>query len=353
MAAQSVAGIDHDPASGDRLRGGRAADEQTRRDAGVSSPDRAAGVAFDRVAEAIRWLDDHAVEQPSLAELARALHVSPAHLQRQFTRLAGTSPKRFVRWLTADAARRLLRERATTLATAEAVGLSSTGRLHDLLVSIDGVTPGEVGADGEGLTIAAGVHPTPLGEAFVAVTERGVCMLRFLDGAPRSGGSGADADGGPGRMPGSGARDGLVHGEAEARAELSAAWPRAQVVDEPARTGAIADLLTATAGDAGPGAVPLPLLLKGTNLQLKVWEALLRVPDGRVTTYGDLAAAVGRPSAVRAVANAVGRNPVAVFVPCHRVLRGTGALGGYRWGEARKRVLLAREAARVPEPTAP
>jgi AraC family transcriptional regulator, regulatory protein of adaptative response / methylated-DNA-[protein]-cysteine methyltransferase len=271
-----------------------------------------------RIAAAIAWLDEHRVEQPRLADVAGALHLSPSHLQRSFTRFAGTSPTRFLRWLTAGAARQLLRERATVLDAAHRVGLSSGGRLHDLLVTLDGVTPGEVAGAGDGLTLRYGVHDTALGPVGIATSERGVTALRFLDDPA---GLGAD---------------------------LAVDWPAAILRRDDAATAFAADALRATLDGAGAG-TPLRLAVRGTNLQLKVWEALLRLPDDRVTTYGDLARAVEHPTAVRAVASAVGRNPVAWLIPCHRVLRATGELGGYRWGTVRKRALLAREAARADE----
>jgi AraC family transcriptional regulator, regulatory protein of adaptative response / methylated-DNA-[protein]-cysteine methyltransferase len=269
-----------------------------------------------RIAAAIAWLDDHQVDQPRLPEVAAALHLSPSHLQRTFTRFAGTSPTRFLRWLTAGAARELLRDRATVLDTSVAVGLSSPGRLHDLLVDLDGLTPGEVASGGAGTLLRYAVHDSSLGPVLVATTDRGVCALRFVD----------DPD-------------------AEAGA-MRARWPGADLRHDVRATEDGAQALQAALDGATTG-TPLRLTVPGTNLQLKVWEALLRVPDDRVTTYGDLAAAIGRPTAVRAVANAVGANPVAWLIPCHRVLRGTGELGGYRWGPVRKRALLAREAARA------
>jgi AraC family transcriptional regulator, regulatory protein of adaptative response / methylated-DNA-[protein]-cysteine methyltransferase len=277
---------------------------------------RVATTDLERIAEAITWLDAHAVDQPRLGEVAAALHVSPSHLQRTFTRFAGTSPTRFLRWLTAGAARELLRERATVLDATAAVGLSSSGRLHDLLVTLDGVTPGEVARGGDGTTLDVGIHPTALGEVLVATSPRGVVALRFVDDP------------------------------VAAREELSHDWPGAILRDAPAATEPAAETLRAALDGVATG-VPLRLAVTGTNLQLKVWEALLRIPDDRVTTYGELARAVDHPTAVRAVASAVGRNPVAWLIPCHRVLRATGGLGGYRWGEVRKRALLAREAARA------
>ena len=290
---------------------------------------------YDRVAAAIAWLDARRTQQPSVEELATALHLSSGHLHRTFTRFAGVSPHRFLRWLTVGGAKRLLRERATVLDTVTATGLSSPGRLHDLTVTLDAVTPGEIGRGGAGLTIRHGVHPTPLGAALVATTDRGVLSLRFLD-APS--------------VP-----------EA-ALAELAGEWPAAEFVTDLDATRPVVDHLAVRFGvtsTAGPGSSPnsdvtpatmpspppLPVLAVGTNLQIKVWEALLRIPDDAVTTYAEVARAAGHPDAVRPVANAVGRNRVAALIPCHRVLRSTGELGGYRWGTTRKRALLAREAA--------
>ncbi len=316
---------------------------------------------YDRVAAAIAWLDAHRTQQPSVGDLATALHLSSGHLHRTFTRFAGVSPQRFLRWLTVGAAKELLRERATVLDTVAATGLSSPGRLHDLTVTLAAVTPGEFGRGGAGLTIRHGVHPTPLGAALVATTERGVLSLRFLD-PPTS--------------------------HDTARAELAGDWPAADLVEDLDATRPVVDhlavLFAVGSGDdpgrdggsdpdpdpdpvpdPGPGrglrsgatsatvtSPALSVLAVGTNFQVKVWEALLRIPEDRVTTYTEVARAAGHPGAVRPVANAVGRNPVAALIPCHRVLRSTGELGGYRWGTARKRALLAREAAQLPTPEA-
>ncbi len=269
------------------------------------------------VAEAIRHLDDHRVRQPAIGEVAAALHVSTGHLQRTFTRLAGVSPHRFLRWLTFGAARELLRERATVLEVTAATGLSSSGRLHDLTVDLVAMTPGQLAEGGAGLTLRTGTHPTPLGPAAITVAPRGVVDLRFLD---------ADDE--------------------HALPEVAARWPGAEVVADAVATREVADRLGAILGAGGDRARPrLEVLAVGTNLQVRVWEALLRVPDDRVVSYGEVARAAGAPHAVRAVASAIGRNPVAVLIPCHRVLRATGELGGYRWGTTRKRILLAREAA--------
>ena len=284
---------------------------------------------YARVAAAIEWLDAHRTDQPGVDEVAAALHLSTGHLHRTFARFAGVSPHRFLQWLTLGAAKGFLRERATVLDTVAATGLSSAGRLHDLTVRLEAVTPGELGRGGAGLTIRYACHATPLGSALVAVTPRGVLGLRFID-------------------PPVAAEDALD--------DLRRQWPQARMEEDATVTRPVVDHLAGrfpavgTGGDVpGAGAstvAPLSVLALGTNLQIRVWEALLQVPEDRVVTYSEVARAAGRPRAARAVANAVGRNPVAVLIPCHRVLRATGELGGYRWGTTRKRALLAREAAR-------
>lgn len=267
----------------------------------------------DLVARAIAWLDDHATDQPRLEDVAAHVGLSPGHLQRVFTRWTGVSPKQFVQVLTAGEAGRLLADDVPVLDAAHASGLSSAGRLHDLMVSVHAVTPGEARRRGEGLVVRTGTHPTPLGDVLVGVTDRGVCHLAFVD----------DAE--------------------EATRDLRERWPAAELVPDPRATGAVVARVLARASDDAP----LPVLLSGTNLQVQVWQALLALPEGTTTSYGALARAIGRPEAVRAVAGAVGANRLAVLIPCHRVLRSTGALSGYRWGTDRKRRLLALEAART------
>lgn len=245
----------------------------------------------------------------SLAALSERLGVSEFHLQRVFTEWAGVSPKRFVQFLSKERALQALRDEPDVLAAALSSGLSSPGRLHDLLVTCEGVTPGQARALGAGVVIRHGVHRTALGEAFIGITDRGVCHLRFPEE------------------------------HTDPVSELRAEWPHATLVaDAHAARARLAAL-------AGPAA-PIRLWLKGTNFQLKVWEALLRVPEGRLVSYSHLAHAAGMPSAVRAVASAVAANPVAWLVPCHRVIRSSGMLGQYRWGPARKAALIGWEASR-------
>jgi AraC family transcriptional regulator of adaptative response/methylated-DNA-[protein]-cysteine methyltransferase len=273
---------------------------------------------YERIAATIAWLDAHHPEQPRLADVAAAQHLSPGHLQRTFSRFAGTSPARFLRWLTADAARRALRERATVWDATEATGLSSPGRLHDLTVTVDAVTPGELAAGGAGVRLGVALRPTPLGRALVATTSRGTVALRFLDAVT----------------------------DDEAVAELAAEWPAATIERDDRIGDDVVQHLAALTADEPGDRPPVAIAAVGTNLQLRVWSALLAIPDGHVATYTEVAAAAGAPAAVRAAASAVGRNPVAALIPCHRVLRASGALGGYRWGLTRKRALLAREGAR-------
>jgi AraC family transcriptional regulator of adaptative response/methylated-DNA-[protein]-cysteine methyltransferase len=275
---------------------------------------RTAARDYARIEQAIRFLDARFQDQPELAEVARAVGLSDYHFQRLFRRWAGVSPKRFLQVLTAAHARDLLR-RQSVLDSAHASGLSGPGRLHDLTVQIYAATPGELRHGGDGLEIRYGFHATPFGECLLALTTRGVCALRFVDSSGRAG----------------------------ALRELQDDWPQARLRVAPAETVRVVQRLF---GHSGRGA-PLTLHVAGTNFQVRVWEALLRIPSGAVTSYEDLAALAGRPNAARAVGSAMARNPVALLIPCHRVIRKTGAFGEYRWGEARKRLVLGWEATRA------
>jgi len=263
------------------------------------------------VRRALDIIDAAPAPGPSLDELAAALNMSPAHLQRVFSRWVGVSPKRYRQYLALDHAKRLLRERFTTLATADEVGLSGSGRLHDLFVKWEAMSPGEFARGGAGLTIYWGWYDSPFGPALVMGTQKGICGLAFA------------AETGP---------------EA-AMQDMRARWPRAAFVEEPAALKPWAD----AAFGAEPGAARLFLI--GAPFQIKVWEALLRIPTGHVTTYSEIAQAIGSPRAVRAVGTAVGRNPVSWLIPCHRALRKSGGLGGYHWGLPVKRAMLAWESA--------
>jgi AraC family transcriptional regulator of adaptative response/methylated-DNA-[protein]-cysteine methyltransferase len=268
---------------------------------------------YVRVAKAIRYLEENFRRQPELAEVAAAVAISEYHFQRLFRRWAGVSPKRFLQFLTADYARALLRQSATVLDAAFEAGLSGPGRLHDLLVSVDAVTPGETRRRGAGMTLRYGVHPTPFGPCLIAASDRGICSLSFVEPAERE----------------------------RAVEDLARRWEHARLAEGPAATAPLVERIF-----GGGGEEPLTLHLRGTNFQIRVWEALLRIPEGTVATYGRVADGVGEPAAVRAVGTAVGRNPVAFLIPCHRVIRNTGAFGGYAWGLTRKRAMLGWEAAR-------
>jgi AraC family transcriptional regulator of adaptative response/methylated-DNA-[protein]-cysteine methyltransferase len=271
---------------------------------------------YQLIAAAIGYLEANHRAQPSLEELAAHLAVSPYHLQRLFKRWAGISPKRFVQYLTVEHAKQLLAASHTMLDAAYETGLSGPGRLHDLFVKVEAMTPGEFKQRGRGLTIYYGFHASPFGQCLLATTERGICALNFVG-----------ADGPAGELEG-----------------LHARWPAADLVEKAAVTAPLVASIFAPTQQPGQ---PLRLLLGGTNFQIKVWEALLRIPPGSVCTYEDVAQAIGRPSASRAVGGAVGANAIAYLIPCHRVIRKSGAIRDYRWGSTRKKALLGWEAARL------
>jgi AraC family transcriptional regulator of adaptative response/methylated-DNA-[protein]-cysteine methyltransferase len=271
---------------------------------------------YTRIERAILYLDAHGQEQPRLAEVAAHVGLSPYHFQRLFTRWAGISPKRFLQFQTLEHAKQLLAERRSMLDATYDAGLSSGGRLHDLFITLTAMTPGEFKQGGAGLTLQYGVHSSPFGDYLLAVCERGICALRFLTGTS----------------------------SAEMVQELRAEWPRAELVERPEETRFFAERIFPS---RKPRTIhPLSLFVKGTNFQLKVWEALLRIPSGTVATYEDIAQSLQMPRAARAVGSAVGDNPIALLIPCHRVIRKTGAFGDYRWGLARKRAMLTWESAR-------
>lgn len=257
---------------------------------------------------------DGADAELSLDELAAKMDMSPAHFQRIFSRWVGVSPKRYQQYLRLDHAKALLTKNFTTLATADAVGLSGSGRLHDLFLRWEGMSPGEYAKGGAGLTIYWGWFDSPFGKAIVMGTSKGICGLGFADEV----------------------------GEDNAMQDLLRRWPHASFIHDAARLKPWVDTAFGTTGTDDKA----PLYLIGTPLQLKVWEALLAIPSGHVTTYSQIAQHIGNPRAVRAVGTAVGRNPVSWLIPCHRALRKSGALGGYHWGLPVKRALLAWESAR-------
>ena len=274
--------------------------------------DTSQGYHYEVMRRAIEMVDA-AGPQATLEELAAGMGMSPAHFQRLFSRWAGVSPKRFQQYLTLGHAKALLSERFTTLETAHAAGLSGGGRLHDLFLRWEAMSPGAYGRGGEGLTIRWGWFDSPFGRALVMATETGICGIGFASEA----------------------------GDDSTMADLRSRWPGADYTEE---AEGLDGWARAAFGQAGG---EVPLLLIGAPFQIKVWEALMRVPSGHVTTYSEIAQAVGRPRAVRAVGTAVGRNPVSFLIPCHRALRKSGGLGGYHWGLPVKRAILAWESARA------
>jgi len=269
---------------------------------------------YARIETTIRYLAANFRAQPSLAEVAAQVHLSEYHFQRLFRRWAGISPKRFLQTLTAEFARDLLRESRSVLEVSDATGLSSSSRLHDLFVTLHAATPGEIKNQGATLSIQYGFHPSPFGELLLALTPRGVCAVEFISSAGRK----------------------------AALAVVQRQWPAAQWRLQPRATHGIATRLF----QITPGARErFDVLVQGSNFQVKVWQALLRIPRGSAVAYEDVAARIQAPTATRAVASAVARNSVACLIPCHRVIRKTGALGEYRWGSTRKQALLAWEVA--------
>jgi AraC family transcriptional regulator of adaptative response/methylated-DNA-[protein]-cysteine methyltransferase len=283
---------------------------------------------YIRIESALNYLTLRAESQPTLADVAEHVGLSEHHLQRLFTRWAGISPKRFLQFQTIESAKSLLRESRSVLDTTYSTGLSSGGRLHDLFITLEAVTPGEYKTGGAGLRIARGFHESPFGECLIATTERGICGLSFV----------VDAD-----------RD-------AATAELAERWPGATFVDDQRGTHAVAERVFSAwkgewaSSDETKTPAPLSLLVRGTNFQVRVWEALLRIPAGAVSTYEEVASAIGQSTATRAVASAIARNPVAYLIPCHRVIRKSGAFGDYHWGATRKVAMLMRERAPGSEP---
>jgi AraC family transcriptional regulator of adaptative response/methylated-DNA-[protein]-cysteine methyltransferase len=271
---------------------------------------------YRRIERAIHYLEQHFTEQPSLAQMAESAGLSEFHFQRVFTRWAGISPKRFMQYLTREHAKEMLKRSADVLQATYASGLSSPGRLHDLFVTHEAVTPGEYKTRGLGLEMSYGFHPSPFGECLLAVTGRGICHLAFISENERD----------------------------QALAQLGRLWKRASLRQDEKATRPLVERVFQTI--SGESAAGLPLHLRGTNFQIKVWEALLRIPAGYIVTYSDLAVQIGMPAAARAVGNAVGHNPIPVIIPCHRVIRKAGDFGGYRWGAARKKAMLAWESAR-------
>jgi AraC family transcriptional regulator of adaptative response/methylated-DNA-[protein]-cysteine methyltransferase len=275
---------------------------------------------YDQIRRAIAFLTASWTEQPSLEALAAHLGLSPTQCQKLFKRWCGLSPKEFVQSITVDRARSLLNGSASVLEAAYEVGLSGGGRLHDLFVSHEAMTPGDYKRRGEGLEMAYGFHASPFGEALLIATGRGLAGLAFVD-------------------------EDKAQTRQDALADMTRRWPRARFVADPHRTAPLARLVFNPADWCRDQ--PVRLVLIGTDFEVRVWETLLRIPMGRAVSYRDIACHLGQPTATRAVGSAVGRNPISFVVPCHRVLGADGSLAGYHWGLTRKRALIGWEAGRV------
>ena len=268
---------------------------------------------YGRIEKALGFITERYLQKPALREIAEKVHLSEYHFDRLFKRWAGTSPQRFLHFLTKEHAKRLLEESRDLLDVAYTSGLSSPGRLHDLFVTYEAVSPGEFKKKGKGLTIRFGYHPSPFGECMLAVTERGICGLEFL----------CDDE------------------QDAALKRLRGRWPEAEIVEDTRATRSFSEKIFKR--QDMKGSPPIHLLLRGTNFQIKVWEALLRIAPGRVTSYEGIAQLVGNPHASRAIGNALAKNPIAYLIPCHRVILESGALGNYQWGPSRKKAMLGWE----------
>jgi len=269
------------------------------------------------IAQAINYLVRNDSDQPSLDDAARIAGLSPHHFQRTFKTWTGVSPKRFLQYVTLSHAKNLLKDRANLLDTSFDLGLSGPGRLHDLFVALEAVTPGQYKLRGDGLAIRYGFHDSPLGRVIIGVTDRGICRLGFIDSG----------------------------GETDAISALGKEWPAAQLIADDQSTFDLAEQAFRFAPGQNPDNEQPKLFAMGTNFQIKVWESLMLIPRGDVVSYQDIAGAVGRPKAARAIGSAVSANPIAMLIPCHRVILKSGVLHNYRWGVERKRAILAFEQA--------
>jgi AraC family transcriptional regulator, regulatory protein of adaptative response / methylated-DNA-[protein]-cysteine methyltransferase len=274
---------------------------------------------YDRIAEAIAFIADRVNSQPSLEEISRHLHLSPFHFQRLFCRWAGVTPKRFLQVLTLERAKQLLSESKPLFEVSNSVGLSSGSRLYDHFVHLEAVTPGEYKMGGAGLTIKYAVHDTPFGTAFIATTPRGICSFAFLEQTE----------------------------VARHLTDLQKKWPQALLHENHQCT---LPVIKAMFGKEKTFDRPISLHVSGTNFQISVWKALLQIPPAMVASYSQVATAIDHPRSARAVGLAVGANPVALLIPCHRVIQQSGKLGGYHWGETRKQAIHAWESARYKQP---
>ncbi|MBE92105.1 MAG: 6-O-methylguanine DNA methyltransferase [Idiomarina sp.] len=268
---------------------------------------------YIRIEKAMTYMSEHVSSQPTLEDVAAHVHLSPFHFHRVFCKWAGTTPKRFLQALTLERSKRMLKREDSLMDVSLSMGLSGGSRLYDHFVKLEAVTPGEYRNGGQGVTIQYGVNETPFGKIFVAMTPRGVCRIEFL------GSRSAD----------------------EILVDIGKDWPKGSLVQNDNATNYVANVLFSRLKDGQSN--PLSLHVMGTNFQVAVWRALLRIPSGQLASYSQIANALGYPNASRAVGNAVGSNPVAMLIPCHRVIQKSGAIGGYRWGSTKKEMIQAWE----------
>lgn len=270
-------------------------------------------IDYQRIEKAILFIRDSQADQPGLEAIAHHVHLSPSHFQRLFTQWAGISPKKFLQYLTIEHAREILDRNKSLEEVAYRAGLSGTGRLHDLFISIEGMTPDQYRKAGAGLTIYTGIHHSPFGKYLLAVTSEGrICTLQF------------------------------VEDEELAMAELQKQWSASELIPDQEKTGVVAGSLFHSRNND-----PIGLLLRGTPFQLKVWEALLKIPSGELVSYQLVAEYVDNPRGLQAVGSAIGKNPVAYLVPCHRVIKKAGQISEYRWGQSRKSAIIGWEASGI------
>lgn len=270
---------------------------------------------YERIAQAINYITTRVDSQPTLDEISAHLHLSPFHFQRLFSRWAGVTPKRFLQALTVERAKQLLEKSKSLLEVSDTIGLSSSSRLYDHFVELEAVTPGEFKMKGNGLAIEFSIQPTPFGNTFIAATARGICSLAFLDNSDFN----------------------------DQLATLKQKYPHAIFNENNPRMKILIETMFGVDRKLDR---PLSLHVSGTNFQINVWKALLQIPPGNVTSYAQIAASIYQPSAARAVGQAIGANPVAFLIPCHRVIQLSGNIGGYHWGVTRKHVIHAWESAR-------
>lgn len=271
---------------------------------------------YSLVEKAIKYIEVNYMNQPNLEEIAQSLNISKYHFQRIFTRWAGISPSKFLQYITINHAKQLLLESKSILNVTDQLGLSSTSRLYDLFVNFDAITPGEYKKSGEGLEIVYDFHNTHFGGCLIATTDRGICSLDFVN---------------------SGNKEDVLK-------ELKDKWYKSNFVIDFEKTKEIVDRIF-NPNENGNSEEKLKVLLQGTNFQVKVWEALVNVEFGKLVSYKDIALIIGKPTASRAVGSAIGKNPIAYVIPCHRVIRDVGIINNYKWGSTRKKVIIGWESA--------